>query len=60
MWLEATSTDLEGLNKGPEKDPDGVALPQELDESGSSKELQEAHVDAVQGLPRSIYKHVFL
>ena len=53
---EATSTHLEGLHKGPEKDPDGVALPQELDEPGGSEELQEAHVDAVQRLPRTMYK----
>lgn len=36
---------LKRLDKGPEQDTDGVALPQELDESSSSKQPQEAKVD---------------
>ena len=58
-WLEAMSTDLEGLHEGPEKDSDGVALPQQLDESGGSEELQEAHVDGVQRLPMTMHKTMY-
>lgn len=36
---------LKRLDKGPEQDTDGVALPQELDESGSSEQPQETKVD---------------
>lgn len=36
---------LEGLDEGPEKDADGVALPQQLDEAGGSEEPQETQVD---------------
>lgn len=36
---------LKRLDKGPEQDTDGVALPQELDESGSSEQPQETEVD---------------
>lgn len=36
---------LEGLNEGPQKDADGVSLPQQLDEAGGSEEPQETQVD---------------
>lgn len=36
---------LEGLDKGPEQDADGVALTQQLDEAGSSEESQKTQVD---------------
>lgn len=39
------STNLKRLNKGPQQDTDGVALPQKLDESSSSKQPQKAKVD---------------
>lgn len=35
---------LEGLDKGPEQDADGVALSQQLDEPGRSEQPQEAQV----------------
>lgn len=35
---------LEGLDKGPQQDADGVALPQQLDEPSSSEQPQEAQV----------------
>lgn len=38
---------LEGLHKGPEKNPDGVTLTEEFDEPGRSEEAQEAQVDEV-------------
>ena len=38
---------LEGLDKGPEQDPDGVALAEELDQPRSSEQAQEPHVDKV-------------
>lgn len=41
---------LEGLNEGPEEDADGVTLPQQFDQTGRSKQLQEAHVDRVDTL----------
>lgn len=36
---------LEGLNEGPQEDADGVALPQQLDETSCSEQPQEAQVD---------------
>lgn len=38
-------TRLEGLNEGPQQDADGVALPQQLDETSRSEQPQEAQVD---------------
>lgn len=38
---------LEGLDEGPEQDADGVALAEQLDESGSTEEAEEAQVDEV-------------
>lgn len=35
---------LEGLDEGPQQDADGVALPQQLDEAGSSEQSQKAQV----------------
>lgn len=35
---------LEGLDEGPQQDADGVALPQQLDEAGSSEQPQKAQV----------------
>jgi len=41
----ATSTNLERLNEGPQQNADRVTLPQQLDESRSSKQTQEPEVD---------------
>ena len=38
-------THLEGLNKGPQQDADGVALPQQLNETSRSEQPQETQVD---------------
>lgn len=38
-------THLEGLNESPQQDTDGVALPQQLDETSGSEQPQEAQVD---------------
>lgn len=38
---------LEGLDEGPQQDADGVALAEQLDESGSTEEAEEAEVDEV-------------
>lgn len=35
---------LEGLNKGPQQDPDRITLPQQLDEASSSEQPQETQV----------------
>src|SRR4029434_3315622 len=35
---------LKGLHKGPEQDADGVALPEQLDETGRPEEPQKAQV----------------
>lgn len=35
---------LEGLDKGPQQDADGVALPQQLDEPSGSEQPQETQV----------------
>lgn len=44
------ASDLEWLHKGPEQNANGVALPQQLDQPGSSEKLQETHIDGVQWL----------
>lgn len=36
---------FEGLHKGPQKNPDGVTLSQQFDQTSSSKQLQETHVE---------------
>lgn len=38
---------LEGLDKCPQKDADGLSLSQQLDETSRSEESQEAQVDKV-------------
>ncbi len=38
------SEHLEGLDKGPQQDADGVTLPQQLDKPSSSEQPQEAQV----------------
>ena len=38
---------LERLNEGPEKNADGVALPEKLDETGGSEKTEEPNVDEV-------------
>lgn len=38
---------LEGLHECPEKDADGVALPQQLDESSRAEQPQEPHVERI-------------
>jgi hypothetical protein len=40
-------TDLKRLNKGPEQNSNGVALTQELDETGSPEQSQESNVDEI-------------
>lgn len=44
-FLLCVFTHLEGLNKGPQQDTDGVALPQQLDETSRSEQPQETQVD---------------
>lgn len=45
MWtIVCVFTHLEGLNKGPQQDADGVALPQQFDESSRSEQPQETQV----------------
>lgn len=41
---------LEGLDEGPQKDPDGVALSQQLDQTSCSEQLQETHVECINRL----------
>lgn len=36
---------LEGLDECPQQDADGVALPEQLDETSRSEQSQEAQVD---------------
>ena len=38
---------FEWLYKCPEKDSDGVALPQQFDKSGSSKQAKKTNIDEV-------------
>ena len=38
---------LEGLDERPQKNSDGIALPQEFYQSSSSKQPQEAHIDEI-------------
>ncbi len=40
---------LEGLHERPQQDPDGLALPQQLDQPGGAEQAEEAHVDEVLG-----------
>lgn len=40
-------THLEGLDKSPQQDADGVALPEQLDEPRCPEEAEEAKVDEV-------------
>lgn len=41
---------LEGLDEGPQEDPDGVALSQQFDETSCSEQLQETHVELINRL----------
>ena len=38
---------LEGLDEGPQKNSDGVALPQELDQPSCAKQPKETNVDEI-------------
>lgn len=38
---------LEGLDKGPQQDADGVTLAKQLDQPRSSEEAEEAEVDEI-------------
>ena len=38
---------LEGLDEGPQKNANGVALPQKLDQTGGTKQPQEANIDKI-------------
>ena len=38
---------LEGLDEGPQKNSDGVALPQEFDQPSGTKQPQEADIDEI-------------
>ena len=40
---------LEGLDKSPEQDADGLALAEQFDETGGAEEAEEADVDEVLG-----------
>lgn len=50
---------LEGLHEGPQENPDGVTLPQQFDQTGSSEKFQKTHVDRInkleKGQENSIY-----
>ena len=35
------------LNEGPQEDSDGVALTEQLDQTGGSKQAQKSHIDEV-------------
>lgn len=48
---------LEGLNEGPQQDSDGVALPQQFDQTSSSEQLQETHVERIDALVKKEGKH---
>ena len=39
--------DLKTLHEGPEENPDGVALSQQLDQPGCSEQSEEANVEKV-------------
>ena len=39
--------DLKTLHEGPEENPDGVALSQQLDQPGCSEQSEEANVEEV-------------
>lgn len=41
---------FEGLDEGPKENPDRVALSQQLDQTGCSEQLQEAHVELIDRL----------
>lgn len=41
---------FEGLDEGPQKDADGVALSEQLDQTSRSEQLQEAHVEGINKL----------
>lgn len=43
----AWPTHLEGLDKGPQQDADGVTLAKQLDQPRSSEEAEEAEVDEI-------------
>jgi hypothetical protein len=48
---------LEGLNKGPEQDADGLSLPEQFDEPGSPEQSQETQVDEVILQPHNMTRH---
>ena len=43
---------LEGLNEGPQENPDGVTLAEQFDETSCSEQLQETHVERINELGR--------
>ena len=43
VWGE----NLKTLDEGPEENPDGVALPQQLDQSRGSEQPEEANIEEV-------------
>ena len=45
--LRIPEVDLETLDEGPEEDPDGVSLPQQLDQSSCSEQAEEANIEKV-------------
>lgn len=41
---------LEGLDEGPQKNADGVTLSEQFDQTSSSEQLQETHVERINKL----------
>ena len=50
---------LKTLDEGPEENPDGVALPQQLNQSRGSEQPEEANIEEV-FLKLKILKYLFL
>lgn len=43
---------FEGLHEGPQKDPDGVTLSQQFDQTSSPEQFQETHVECIDKLAK--------
>ena len=44
---EGHQDNLKTLNEGPEENPDGVALSQQLDQAGCSEQAEETNIEEV-------------
>lgn len=47
---------LEGLDKSPQENTDGVTLPEQFDQASCSKQLQETHVELINRLAQGDIK----